>query len=159
MALPPNFPESPYAILAPNARWEPGRGDLFEMLPPLVSSLRQAVAQWRAGGYQGASQTSRSLLHWWFGEQHWQQGASGAMQQFRYYFAQQEAVETILYLLENPQHPVREPLDLLRFDSTGKVSTGMFDETWRRFVIKMATGSGKTKVMSLLLAWSYFHKL
>lgn len=159
MALPPNFPESPYAILAPNARWEPGRGDLFEMLPPLVSSLRQAVAAWRAGGYQGASQTSRSLLRWWFGEQHWQPGADGAMGQFRYYFAQQEAVETVLYLLENPQHPVREPLDLLRFDSTGEVSTGRFDETWRRFVIKMATGSGKTKVMSLLLAWSYFHKL
>jgi len=37
MALPPNFPESPHAILAPNERWEPGRGDLFEMLPPLVS--------------------------------------------------------------------------------------------------------------------------
>lgn len=28
MTLPPNFPESPYAILAPDARWEPGRGDL-----------------------------------------------------------------------------------------------------------------------------------
>jgi len=35
----------------------------------------------------------------------------------------------------------------------------MFDETWRRFVIKMATGSGKTKVLSLVLAWSFFHKL
>jgi type III restriction enzyme len=35
----------------------------------------------------------------------------------------------------------------------------MFDETWRRYVIKMATGSGKTKVMSLALAWSYFHRL
>ncbi len=35
----------------------------------------------------------------------------------------------------------------------------MFDEDWLRLVIKMATGSGKTKVMSLLLAWSYFHKL
>ena len=35
----------------------------------------------------------------------------------------------------------------------------MFDEDWRRFVIKMATGSGKTKVLSLLLAWSYFHRL
>lgn len=35
----------------------------------------------------------------------------------------------------------------------------MFPEERRRFVIKMATGSGKTKVMSLVLAWSYFHKL
>ena len=35
----------------------------------------------------------------------------------------------------------------------------MFDETWRRFVVKMATGAGKTKVLSLALAWSFFHKL
>jgi type III restriction enzyme len=35
----------------------------------------------------------------------------------------------------------------------------MFDEDWPRYVLKMATGAGKTKVLSLLLAWSYFHKL
>lgn len=35
----------------------------------------------------------------------------------------------------------------------------MFDEAWSRYVIKMATGSGKTKVLSLLIAWSYFHRL
>ena len=35
----------------------------------------------------------------------------------------------------------------------------MFDESWRRFVLKMATGTGKTKVMSLAIAWSFFHKL
>ena len=47
----------------------------------------------------------------------------------------------------------------MRFDSSGAVSTGMFDENWRRFVVKMATGAGKTKVLSLVLAWSFFHKL
>jgi type III restriction enzyme len=47
----------------------------------------------------------------------------------------------------------------MRFDSSSLVTTGMFDETWRRFVVKMATGSGKTKVLSLILAWSFFHKL
>ena len=35
----------------------------------------------------------------------------------------------------------------------------MFDEDWPRYVIKMATGAGKTKVLSLLIAWSFFHKL
>ena len=35
---------------------------------------------------------------------------------------------------------------------------GMFDEDWTRYVMKLATGAGKTKVMSLLIAWSYFHK-
>ena len=39
------------------------------------------------------------------------------------------------------------------------ISMGMFDEDWRRFVLKMATGTGKTKVMSLAIAWSFFHKL
>ncbi len=53
----------------------------------------------------------------------------------------------------------KDKFDLMRYDSSGVVSAGMFDETWRRYVIKMATGAGKTKVMSLALAWSYFHKL
>ena len=35
----------------------------------------------------------------------------------------------------------------------------MFDEDWPRYVLKMATGVGKTKVISLLVAWSFFHKL
>ena len=48
---------------------------------------------------------------------------------------------------------------MMRFDSSGAISTGMFDESWRRFVLKMATGTGKTKVMSLAIAWSFFHKL
>src|SRR5258708_27638908 len=47
----------------------------------------------------------------------------------------------------------------MRFDSSGAVAAGLLAESWRRFVVKMATGSGKTKVLSLVLAWCYFHKL
>jgi len=48
----------------------------------------------------------------------------------------------------------------MRFDSSGLVSAGMFDETWRRFwLMKMQPAPGKTKVLSLVLAWSFFHKL
>ena len=79
------------------------------------------------------------------------------MAEFQYYFAQREALETIIYLYDVVG--VQDKYDLMRFDSSGLVSTGMFDETWRRFVVKMATGSGKTKVLSLVLAWSFFHKL
>ena len=53
----------------------------------------------------------------------------------------------------------RDKFDLMRFDASGAVSANMFDEDWPRFVVKMATGAGKTKVLSLLIAWSYFHKL
>lgn len=79
------------------------------------------------------------------------------MAQFQYYFSQQEVVETIIYLYDVAK--AKDKYDLLRFDSSGAVSAGMFDESWSRFVIKMATGAGKTKVMSLVLAWCFFHKL
>ena len=79
------------------------------------------------------------------------------MAEFEYYFAQREALETIVYL--NDVVGVKDKHDLMRFDASGLVSGGMFDETWRRFVVKMATGSGKTKVLSLALAWSFYHKL
>lgn len=83
--------------------------------------------------------------------------ADGTDVRFQYYFAQREAVETVIYLYDAAK--VKDKYGLLRFDSSGAVSTGMFQEDWRRFVIKMATGSGKTKVLSLILAWCYFHKL
>ncbi|MEA3110094.1 MAG: type restriction enzyme, partial [Gammaproteobacteria bacterium] len=54
---------------------------------------------------------------------------------------------------------MRDKFDLLRFDASSAVSSNMFDEDWPHFVVKMATGAGKTKVLSLLMAWSYFHKL
>ena len=162
MALHPDFPDSPHAILDPAIRWFPAdealRASSFEkLLPPLVPELRKQVKQWRDKGYAKATETSRSLLNWWFNTPHLLPQSDGTMAQFQYYFAQREAVETIVYLYDVVG--IKDKYDLMRFDSSGAVSTGMFDETWRRFVVKMATGTGKTKVMSLVLAWSYFHKL
>lgn len=162
MALHPKFPMSPHAILNPALRWFPADETLRDtsmekLIPPLVAELRKKVQTFRDSGYVGASETSRSLLTWWFKETHMIPQADGTSVQFQYYFAQREAIETIIYLYEVAA--VRHPYDLLKFDSSKLVSTGMFEENWLRFVIKMATGSGKTKVMSLVLAWSYFHKL
>ena len=155
MPLPPNFPQSPHEILAPGARWSPDNGDIFwGKLPPLVEKLRGAVKAWRDGGYREASQTTAALLDWWFGSARLQ--GDLMHDSFRYYFAQREAVETIIYLYEVAG--VADKFDLMRFDSSGSVSAGQFDEDWLRFVVKMATGSGKTKVLSLALAWCYFHK-
>src|SRR6185437_2024324 len=112
---------------------------------------------WRNSSYAGAAPTSKSLLTWWFDTPHLMPQADGDMTEFQYYFAQREALETIVYLHDVVD--VKDKHDLMRFDSSGAVSAGMFDETWRRFVVKMATGAGKTKVLSLVLAWSFFHKL
>ena len=162
MALHKDFPESPYTILDPAMRWFPADEALREismekLMPPLVPQLRRKVKEWRDSGYAGATDTSRSLLNWWFITPHLLPQADGTMAEFQYYFAQREALETIIYLYDKVG--VKDKYDLMRFDSSGAVSTGMFDETWRRFVVKMATGSGKTKVLSLILAWSFFHKL
>ena len=128
-----------------------------KLMPPLVAQLRQKVKEFRGSGYVGATNTSKSLLNWWFREPHLLPQADGTMAKFQYFFAQREALETITYLYDVVG--AKDKFDLMRFDSSGAVSAGMFDETWRRFVIKMATGSGKTKVLSLALAWSFFHKL
>lgn len=162
MALHPKFPKSPYEILEPEYRWFPAdealRSQGYEkLLPPLVAELRKAVKKWRDEGYEGATETSKALLNWWFKSEHVITQSDGTQSQFRYYFAQREAVETVVYL--NDVVKVNDKYDLMRFDASGVVSAGMFPESWKRFVIKMATGSGKTKVLSLLLAWSYFHKL
>ncbi|KXV14836.1 type III restriction endonuclease subunit R [Acetobacter malorum] len=162
MGLHSDFPLSPYEVLPHETRWFPAAEELRstayeKLLPPLVSNIRKEVAIWRAGGYAGATATSRALLTWWFHTEHLIEQADGSHNQFRYYFSQREAVETIIWLYDVRR--VRDKFDLLRFDASGAVSANMFDEAWPRFVVKMATGAGKTKVLSLLIAWSYFHKL
>ena len=162
MALHKDFSLSPHAILDPEIRWFPADEALREssmekLMPPLVAELRRKVKEFRDGGYVGAADTSRSLLNWWFKTPHLLPKADGTMTEFEYYFAQREALETIIYLYDVVG--VKDKHDLMRFDSSGLVSGSMFDETWRRFVVKMATGTGKTKVLSLALAWSFYHKL
>ena len=162
MALHPDFPESPHAILDPDIRWFPADESLRDtsmkkLMPPLVAQLRKKVKVFRDSGYVGASDTSKSLLNWWFKEPHLLPHSDGNMTEFQYYFAQREALETIIYLYD--MVGAKDKYDLMRFSSLQEIKPSQFDESWRRYVIKMATGSGKTKVMSLALAWSYFHKL
>lgn len=157
MAIHPQFPTSPHAILNPEHRWFPADEELRDssydkLVPPLVNKIRREVKTWRENQYEGASGTSKALLNWWFKRQHIRED----LKEFQYYFAQREAVETVIYLVDVAK--VKNKYDLMCYDSSGAVSTGMFDEDWLRLVIKMATGSGKTKVMSLFIAWCYFHK-
>jgi type III restriction enzyme len=169
MAIHPSFPQSPYEILNPAYRWFPADEALREssyekLLPPLVHKIRKDVTAWRQGGYEGASVTSKALLNWWFNTEHivpyppqspLGKGGNGGSN-FQYYFAQREAIETVIFLYEAAG--IKDKYDLIRYDSSGAVSTGMFDEDWLRLVVKMATGTGKTKVMSLIITWCYFHK-
>nr|VFJ95228.1 MAG: hypothetical protein BECKLFY1418B_GA0070995_10675 [Candidatus Kentron sp. LFY] len=92
MALHPDFPTSPHHILDPEVRWFPADEALREttmdkLMPPLVAQLRRKVKAFRDSGYAGASETSRSLLVWWFEEPHLLPGGDTIMGSFRYYIS------------------------------------------------------------------------
>lgn len=131
----------PYAV--PTAR-RPSRSRLVER-------LREEVGAWRSGGYPGVSATTRRLLEHWFLDAH--QTPDG--QPFAYFFAQREALETIVYLHEVSRTRTTTQL-LSRYADEPIAAAGL---PYPRYVTKMATGSGKTKVMSLAFVWSYFHAL
>ena len=124
MPIHPDFPADPYAILSPDVRWYPGDallGDMLrgQLIPPLVDKVRRGVTAWRAGGYAGASATTRSLLKYWFERDHFIYGEDGPSL-FRWYFAQREAVESAIWLYEVAG--ARDPLSLIAYDRTGAVS-------------------------------------
>ncbi len=123
MALHPEFPESPYAVLLPDRRWFPAAEELRttayeKLLPPLVAKVRGEITPWRDSGYVGASETSRGLLNWWFETEHLVEQADGTLSPFRYYFAQREAIETVIWL--HDVHGVRDKFDLLRIRCLGR---------------------------------------
>jgi len=70
------------------------------------------------------------LLQQWFETEHLTEAADGSLSTFNYYFAQREAVESVIWLYEVKR--ARDKFDLLRFDASGAVSSGMFDEDWPR---------------------------
>ena len=142
-----DFPKSPYEILHPNIRWRPDDDKEQKLLPPLVPKIRNAVYKWRENRYEGATETSKALLNYWFNNKE---------RKFQYYFAQREAVESVIYLYEVAKAHSGE--ELRKFQNYS-LSSEQFKEDWIRYVIKLATGTGKTKVLSLIIAWAYFNKL
>lgn len=128
----------------------------------IPQNIRQAVREWREGGYFDASDTTRELLSHWFERDHRVATPGGDSFEFRYYFCQREAIETFIYL-----HEVRafRSLSQLVAEYGGAdaeiAALGLTEDenAWARYAFKLATGAGKTKCMSLAIVWSYFHAL
>jgi len=119
---------------------------------PCVPALREAVKAWCAGGYKGTTETTKKLLNYWFETQH--KLPSG--REFSYHSSQREAIETLIFVWEYEKVRSRKTL-LERFaENIKNLRLPTYDE-FARYCIKMATGSGKTKVMSLVIAWQYFN--
>jgi type III restriction enzyme len=106
---------------------------------PLVNQIRPRVKAWREAGYPGVTSITRRLL------EHWRDPE--AFDARRFFFCQLEAVETLIWLTEAPAAE--------RVGITIPSDGGDFD----RQCCKMATGTGKTVVMAMAIAWHILNKV
>jgi len=149
----------------------------------LVENLRQAVDAWRDHHYAGISPVTRRLFQYWFEEDHLMPDGSF----WRYWWAQREALETLVYLVEVRQitdiRPLAEKfgdkpkyglltMDFnIHSDMTGQrmltrwvpekehdATIELPAENLIRYAFKMATGSGKTEVMAMVVVWAYLNR-
>jgi type III restriction enzyme len=118
---------------------------------PMVGRIKQAVEEWRRQGYPGVTNTTRILLNHWFHKDHILKDGT----RFQYHAAQREAMETLVYLYEVAD--MRRLKTLLEAYGTGPLENLLQYDQFARYCIKMATGSGKTKVMAMAVAWQYFN--
>jgi type III restriction enzyme len=129
---------------------------------PCVPGIRQKVNEWRgfelkpemkvnwpSGGYRGVTETTETLLKHWFYTDHIRP------RKFRYHYFQQEAIETLIYLYEVAK--IRLHKNLVETFATRSDLRLLQYDNFARYAEKMATGSGKTKVMSLAIAWQFFN--
>jgi type III restriction enzyme len=102
----------------------------------LVNTIRKRVKEWRERDYPGVTSITRSLL------KHW----NNPDRERKLFFCQREAAETLIWLVEAP-HSEKQGIDIPK------------DNGLTRYAIKMATGSGKTVVMGMVIAWQVLNKL
>jgi len=114
----------------------------------LVNRVQEQVADWVAGGYAGASEVTRILLRHWFGDPHLL--ADDTL--FQWYAHQRRAVETAIYLYE-----VRRARKVEEIAQVAGLSRVAQRDPWPKLGLQLATGAGKTKVLSLLMTWAHLH--
>jgi len=122
----------------------------------LVDKLREAVFSWREQGYPGVTSTTRRLLQFWFEEDHEIENNDGEKELFEFWFAQREAIETLIYVKEVLKN--KNFVDLARVFGSGPMYG--YDpsiDIYPNYAFKMATGSGKTFVMTMAIVWAFFN--
>jgi len=102
----------------------------------MVNTVRERVKVWRERNYPGVTNITRQLLNHWRNPE----------RERKLFFCQLEAVETLIWLIEGPAAD-RQGIDIPK------------DNELVRYACKMATGSGKTVVMGMVIAWQVLNKL
>src|SRR5215218_7240201 len=126
-----------YVRASARSRTHDDPGEFVDL--PLVNRIRSRVKEWREADYPGVTSITRRLLeHWYDPDQ--REGR-------RFFFCQLEAIETLIWLVE------ASPAERQGIEIPG--DGGDFT----RLCSKMATGSGKTVVMAMIIAWQILNKV
>ncbi|MBW8041790.1 MAG: type III restriction endonuclease subunit R [Planctomycetes bacterium] len=124
-----------YVVATPDSKSfdDPG---IFVSLP-LVNQIRSRVKTWREKGYAGITGITKRLLEHWFDKN---------QREYPFFYCQLESIETLIWLIEAPASE-KVGIDISK------------DGDLVRLCSKMATGSGKTVVMAMLIAWQVLNKV
>lgn len=126
-----------YVMATPNSQAFDDPGIFVEI--EIVNQIRPRVKAWRDAGYPGVTGITKRLLD------HWQDPEE--RKERRFFFCQLEAIETLIWLTEAP--------------ATDKVGIEIKGDggDFERWCSKMATGSGKTIIMAMIIAWNFLNKV
>lgn len=126
-----------YVTATPNAKGFDDAGVFVEI--QLVNKIRPRVKSWHEAGFLGVTGITKRLL------EHWQDATE--RENSKFFFCQLEAIETLIWLTEAPA------ADKVGINIQG--DGGAFE----RWCNKMATGTGKTIIMAMILAWQFLNKV
>lgn len=126
-----------YVMATPNSKAFDDPGIFVEI--DTVNQIRPRVKAWREAGYPGVTGITKRLLD------HWQDPEE--RKDRRFFFCQLEAIETLIWLTEAP---AAEKVGIDIKGDGGEIE---------RWCNKMATGSGKTIIMSMIIAWNFLNKV
>lgn len=123
---------------------EAGTGSTRFMELDLANMIRPRVKEWKEKGYPNVSAVTKKLLDHWnrFEQEGFEQGGR------RYFWCQIEAIETVIWLTEAP--------DSMKVGINLKDKS---DSEWLRACTKLATGTGKTVIMAMVIAWQVLNKI
>lgn len=109
-----------------------------------INRIRSRVALWRKGNYPGITRTTTRLLEYWINPQ----------RDKKLFFCQIEALETIIYITEAAKKYGDAWIENTLKDANEGANPGLY-----RIAMKMATGSGKTVVMGMIIVWQTLNKI
>lgn len=111
-------------------------GEFIEI--PLVNKIRPRVKEWSEKGYPNVTGVTKKLLDFWHNK---------SQRELQLFWCQLEAVETAIWLAE-ASAAEKQGIDIPRDGGD-----------WERQCLKLATGTGKTVVMAMLIAWQALNKI